>query len=272
MTAAELYNVASVMGLVVSAAIAAFVFPLWRRYRLPFLLVFGFDALLDIFIILMDFVFLGRSSAEYASAAKMIQSLQIISVLIFGLGLLLLVRFLRSVSITGPPPNATPTNIAELAFFPRGDSKVVFVVAMACYAVAANTLLRTIFWAAGAPPAPVGTLTARGYPALEIISGLLLAPVIESLVLIGMIELMRRLRLPPSLQVAVSAIVFALLHWLSQGPMGLAGAPDWAIMAIAYLVWRRVSWRVGFVVVASIHALLNVIPAIGMLGYATRNI
>ena len=269
MTAAELYNVASVMGLVLSAAIAVFVFPLWRRYRLRFLLVFGFSALLDIFIILMDFVSLGRSSAEYASAAKMIQSLHIISMLIFGIGLLLLVRFVRSASITGPPPNATPTNIAALAFFPRGDSKVVFVVTMACYAVAANTLLGTIFWAAGAPQAPVGTLTARGYPALEIVSGLLLAPVIESLVLIGMIELMRRLRVPPSVQVVVSAVVFTLLHSLSQGAMGLAVAPGWAIMAIAYLAWRRVSWRAGFVVVASIHALLNVIPAIWTIAYAT---
>ena len=271
MTAAELYNVASVMGLVVSAAIAAFVFPLWRRYRFPFLLVFGFSALLDIFIILMDFVSLGRSSAEHASAAKMIQSLNIISVLVFGMGLLLLVRFVRSAGITGAPPNATPTDIAALPFCPRGDSKVVFVVAMACYAVAANYLLGTIFWATGAPQAPGGTFTERGYPALDIVSGLLLAPVIESLVLIGMIELMLRLRVPLSVQVVVSAVVFALLHAL-EGIGGLSVAPGWAIMAIAYLAWRQVSWRVGFVVVASIHALLNLIPAIWTLGNAARTI
>ena len=271
MTAAELYNVASVMGLVVSAAIAAFVFPLWRRYRLRFLLVFGFAALLDIFIILMDFVSLGRTSAEYASAAKMIQSLHIISMLIFGIGLLLLVRFVRSAGLTGPPPNATPTDIAALAFCPRGDSKVVFVVAMTGYAVAANYLLGTIFWMAGAPQPPVGTLTERGYPALEIIALLLLAPVIESFVLIGMIELMRWLRVPPSVQVVVSAVVFALLHAL-EGVGGLAVAPGWAIMAIAYLAWRHISWRLGFLVVASIHALLNLIPAISTLVYATRNI
>jgi hypothetical protein len=148
---------------------------------------------------------------------------------------------------------------------------VVFVVAMSCYAVAANNLLGTIFWAAGAPQGPVGTFTERGYPALDIVSALLLAPVIESLVLIGMIELMRRLRVSPSVQVVVSAVVFALLHSL-EGARGLAVAPGWAIMAIAYLAWRHVSWRVGFVVVASIHALLNLIPAISTLGYAARNI
>ena len=271
MTAEELYNVASVMGLVVSAAVAAFVFPLWRRYHLPFLLVFGFSALLDIFIILMDFVLLGRSSAEYASAAKLVQSLHITSMLIFGVGLLLLVRFVRSAGITGPPPDAMPSEIAALAFCPRGDSKVVFVIAMSCYAVAANYLLRMIFWAAGAPQASVGTLAERGHPAFDIIALLLLAPVIESLLLIGMIELMRRLRVPSSVQVVVSAVVFALLHSL-EGVGGLAVAPGWAIMAIAYLAWRHVSWRVGFAVVASIHALLNLIPAISTLGYATRNI
>ena len=271
MTAAELYNVASVMGLVLSAGIAAFVFPLWRRYRLRFLLVFGFSALLDIFIILIDLVWLGRLSEEYASAAKVIQSLHIISTLIFGIGLLLLVRFVRSASITGPAPNATPADIAAFAFCPRGDSKVVFVIAMACYAIAANYLLGTVFWAVGAPQAPVGTLAERGYPALEIVTALLLAPVVESLVLIGMIELMRRLRVPPSVQVVVSAVVFAVLHSL-DGVGGLAVAPGWAIMAIAYLAWRHISWRVGFVVVASIHALLNLMPAISTLGYAARNI
>jgi hypothetical protein len=185
--------------------------------------------------------------------------------------LLLLVRFVRTASITGPPPEATPPNFAALAFFPRGDSKVVFVVAMACYAVAANNLLATIFWAVGAPQAPVGTLTERGDPALEIVTGLLLAPVIESLVLIGMIELMRRLRVPASIQVLVSAVVFAVIHALDDVG-GLAVAPGWAIMAIAYLAWRHISWRLGFVVVASIHALLNLIPAISTLVYAARNI
>ncbi len=162
--------------------------------------------------------------------------------------------------------------MAASAFFPRSDSKVVFVVAMACYAVAAETLLQMIAWAAGAPQAPLGTLTAHGYPALQIVSGLLFAPLIESLVLIGIIELMQWLRLPPSAQVVFAAVLFALLHSLSQGPTGLTVAPGWAIMAIAYLTWRGVSRRVGFLIVASIHALLNVIPAIWTIGYAAQNI
>lgn len=163
-------------------------------------------------------------------------------------------------------------NMTASAFVPRSESKVVFVVALACYAIAAETLLRTIAWAAGAPQAPIGTLTAHGYPGLQIASGLLFAPVIESLALIGLIEVLHRLALPPSVQVVSVAAVFALLHALQQGPAGLSVAPGWAIMAAAYIAWRGASWRVGLLLVASIHALLNAIPAIWTIGYAARNI
>jgi hypothetical protein len=65
--------------------------------------------------------------------------------------------------------------------------------------------------------------------------------------------------------------VFAVLHAL-EGVGGLSVAPGWAIMAIAYLAWRDTSWRLGFAVVASIHALLNLMPAISTLVNAARNI
>ncbi len=143
------------------------------------------------------------------------------------------------------------------------------MVTMWCYALSAGALVRAIATAFGAQRAPLGIFFRRGYPALEVISLLLLAPVIESLLLMGIIELLLWLRSPRWLQVALSALVSASLHT----PVSLAFvvAPGWIIMAIAYLMWRQVSWKIGFMVIASIHALLNLIPAISTISYAVHH-
>ena len=57
--------------------------------------------------------------------------------------------------------------------------------------------------------------------------------------------------------------------WWLPAAIVVVGAVQTTIMAIAYLAWRRVSWQAGFLVVAWIHALLNVIPAIWTIAYAT---
>lgn len=131
----------------------------------------------------------------------------------------------------------------------------------ACYAFTAGALVRTVATAFGAPYPPVDAF-ARGSVAFQVVDNLLFAPVLESLILIGTIELLRWLRFPVSLQVACSATVAASLHAFVSIPLAFIVAPAWFIMSIAYLVWRRTSWKTGFVVVASIHALLNLIPAI----------
>lgn len=107
----HLYHISFVLGLLLSVAIAAFVFPLWRRYRLRFLLIFGFSALFDIFTTLVEFAALGLPDADYGVASKVIQILHIIGILIVGVGFLLLVRHVRSAGIlmhsssTVAPPN-----------------------------------------------------------------------------------------------------------------------------------------------------------------------
>jgi hypothetical protein len=155
------------------------------------------------------------------------------------------------------------------AFLPRSKSKIVFVLAMASYTAAAAALIRTIASAFGAQRPPLGVFLERGYPTLEVISLVLLAPIIESLILIGLIELLQWLRSPVWLQLICSATISAALHVpISHA---LVVAPGWFIMAAAYLMWRRVSWKVGFAVIASIHALLNLNPAISTISYAIRH-
>jgi hypothetical protein len=155
------------------------------------------------------------------------------------------------------------------SFLPRSRSKVVFVLVMVSYTLSAATLLRAIATACGAERAPLSALLKRGYPGLEVITLVLLAPVIESLILIGMIELLRWLRSPVWLQLTLAASISAI----AELPISKAVviAPGWFIMAAAYLMWRRVSWKVGFAMIASIHALLNLSAAIWAIGYAIHH-
>jgi hypothetical protein len=154
-------------------------------------------------------------------------------------------------------------------FLPRSRSKIVFVLAMVSYTLAAAALIRTVATAFGAQRPQPGAFLRHGYPTLEVISLLLLAPLIESLFLLGMIELLRWLRSPVWLQLILPATISAALH--VPVSHALVVAPGWFIMAAAYLMWRRVSWKVGFAIIASIHALLNLNPAISAISYAIHH-
>ena len=70
------------------------------------------------------------------------------------------------------------------------------MVVMASYALTAAAFLYTIARAFGAQRAPLGVLLRHGHPTLEAIGLLVIAPIIESLFLIAMIELLRWLILP----------------------------------------------------------------------------
>jgi hypothetical protein len=172
-------------------------------------------------------------------------------------------------SFENVPAPKREVRIRWRSFLPRSRSKVVFVLAMASYTLAAAALLRAIATACGAPRPPLSVLLKHGYPGLDVIALVLLAPVIESLVLIGLIEFLRWLRSPVWLQLTLAASICVL----AELPVSHAFviAPGWFIMAAAYLVWREVSWKVGFVIIASIHALLNLSPAILTIGYAIHH-
>jgi hypothetical protein len=155
------------------------------------------------------------------------------------------------------------------AFLPRSRSKIVFVLVMASYGLFAALFLGSVADAFGAQHTRPGIFLQRGHPTLEVISLLVFAPVVESLILIAMIELLRWLRSPVWLQIGLPAIISAALH--VPVSHALVVAPAWFIMAAAYLIWRRTSWKIGFVVIASIHALLNVNGAIWTISYAIHH-
>jgi hypothetical protein len=162
------------------------------------------------------------------------------------------------------------------SFLPRTESKIVFVVVMVCYTwtltAFLNAILRVFHFDITPPPFIVAPQTHPFLCAGEI---LLLAPLFESLELIGIVELARFFRAPPWLQVFAGAIAIGFLHCLSvDGPhsfhwslRGISIAPGFAIQGAAYLYWRQPSWLIAFGIVVSIHALHNLIPAVPLIGY-----
>ena len=145
------------------------------------------------------------------------------------------------------------------AFLPRSESKSVFVLVMVCYALATAAFVRTLAAAFGAPRPPEGLFVLHGRPTARVSDLLLFAPIIESLILIGAIELSRLLHFPTWLQITVGAMVIGFLHSVLWRPWGFIVAPGFAIQGIAYVIWKRASWMTAFGIVACIHALLNLI-------------
>ncbi len=160
------------------------------------------------------------------------------------------------------------------AFLPRSASPVVFVLAVTCYGYALTALFAAIVRLFHFPPRPLSFWETHGDPTAHIIGGLVFAPLIETCILMAIIELLRWLRVPSSVLVFLAGALLAWPHsyaW-QWGPYAFVVLPSFIIQAAAYLYWRRVSRKSGFAVVASIHALTNLLPALYTIAYATRKV
>jgi hypothetical protein len=157
-------------------------------------------------------------------------------------------------------------------FLPRSASVFVFILVVACYDWAVTALLAAIVRVLPFPPRPPSFWESHGDPTAHVIEALVFAPLVESCLLIGAVELLRWLRVPTAFQVFLAAVVIAAPHSYTWGwePYAFIVTPSFAIQAASYLYWRAVSRKRGFAVVASIHALHNLVPAMSIIAYATR--
>jgi hypothetical protein len=89
---------------------------------------------------------------------------------------------------------------------------------------------------------------------------LLISPIVESLVIIAIIEFMRRLKFNDMTGAAVAALVFAALHSLTIPIWGLICIPAFFIEGASYIYWRRRSFGAGLQAIALIHAFSNLAP------------
>ncbi len=149
-------------------------------------------------------------------------------------------------------------------FSPSGRSKSLFVIAMTCYAYTGNCLVSRIvalFIPRIPSSVPIPWKVSR--PILDYsVEALLTSPICESLVLIGMIELLRRLGLRPSVQLIISAVILCGLHSWRWLPWGFVVAPLFLLCAYSYLHWKSESWTTACLLTVLIRFGNNVIPVL----------
>jgi hypothetical protein len=144
-------------------------------------------------------------------------------------------------------------------FSPQSRSVVVYVLAMTCYSYTLNSLFSRIGSISNSvipEGVPLLWRHERHWLGYGLVS-LVISPLIESLILMLAIEFFGIIRLHKLMCVILSAAVMCALHWRYWWAWGIAVAPLFLISAGAYLRWRPVSRRVGYLVLVSIHAAMN---------------
>jgi hypothetical protein len=155
------------------------------------------------------------------------------------------------------------------SFLPRSRSKVVFVLVMGCYCIAVGSFMSTWTWVAKLPRPPRAFYLRGDVP--DVLGLLIFGPLIESLFVVGVFELARRVRAPDWAQVFVSAVFISELHVWPWWPHAFIVLPGFLIESASYLYWRRASWKEAYWVLVCIHSVNNVIPALSAVGRAIRH-
>lgn len=123
-------------------------------------------------------------------------------------------------------------------------------------AVLLSTAAATLFPAAKGPTFP-------SFGGTFLFMVVIFAPFLETAIMAGVIEVLRRF-LSPWATVAVSAAGWGAAHSAMAPAWGLVIWWPFTIFSLAYLVWRERAWWQGYLVAATIHALQNAVPAVSM--------
>ena len=167
-------------------------------------------------------------------------------------------------------PKLRMVPIRITSFLPRSRSKLVFALVVGCYCITVGSFMATWRWVAGVS-SPPPAFYLRG-DVSDVIGALIFAPLIESLMLVGVFELVRRVGAPVWVQVVVSALFISELHVWPWWPHAIIVLPSFLIQAGSYLYWRRASWKEAYWVVVAIYAINNVIPTLSAVGRAIRHV
>ena len=94
--------------------------------------------------------------------------------------------------------------------------------------------------------------------ALDTVGTLLFAPLLETSLLAGMVELARRFGVSRTGTTAICALCWGLLHAVLQGWIKfIPAAWGFLIFTHAYQAWRSRSWRHAYVAALLPHTLVN---------------
>jgi membrane protease YdiL (CAAX protease family) len=99
-------------------------------------------------------------------------------------------------------------------------------------------------------------------PAVLLFLLVVFAPVVETLIMAAVLELLLRLRVTPAVAVLLSTAGWALAHSLQAAAWGLAIWWPFLIFSTLYVVWRQRSFAAGIAVPIAAHALQNLLPGL----------
>ena len=118
-------------------------------------------------------------------------------------------------------------------------------------------LFGALFPAAPTPQFP-------GDPGLVFFLVTIFAPVVETLIMAAVLELLLRV-VPPGWAVALSALGWGIAHSLQAPTWGLVIWWPFLIFSLLYVAWRKRSVAGAIGIVSAVHALNNFIPALLLL-------
>lgn len=103
---------------------------------------------------------------------------------------------------------------------------------------------------------------SRHSPAMLIFSMCVLAPALETALMIVVFGALRWFTTRTKILAAISALLWALLHSTSHPLWGGGVLWGFLLLSICYLTWERRSRRHAFLMTAAFHALHNLGPAL----------
>lgn len=158
------------------------------------------------------------------------------------------------------PEAKSPRRNWFLRFLPRSSSNALFIFTMTCYTFTLEYLaLRLIRLFVLPATFRVGHATS---PA---IIPLFFAPVFESFIVIGLIELVRLLKGNVVVQIVVAVSISCFLESPRPSFWGLLKAPVFLIGAGAYIYWRSVGFWTAARTIILLHFFYNAIVFVSVI-------
>lgn len=97
------------------------------------------------------------------------------------------------------------------------------------------------------------------------IPGFFVMPVLESLFLVGIVQVLAFLRVNSFIQAAVPALLFSILHALQFPIWGVMVFPFFILDAATFIYWRNASAWLAAAMAILLHLLTNAVPTIHIL-------
>lgn len=151
----------------------------------------------------------------------------------------------------------------ERHFIPRTNNVFISAFIFAAYAQFIASILNQIDILIVPNAGLEGRPDNFGEVASRILFGLFLSPIIESIILIGLMKIGSIFRMNCFFIVLASSLLMATTHIIQSPSKCVIVFPMFFLSAIAYTIWKEKSHGLAIVNMILIHVLYNISPVLG---------